>query len=595
MTRWKAAVLLALLFCGEAALPASAVRIPAGRQPAGLASGAAVAAHPAARRLAAVTSPGRSRPAATGGKIPLDVRNKYNPAKNPTGPGVAAGRPTPALAPAVANFSSTHYKQALRYALWFYDAQRSGALPRPYRVAWRNSSHPSDAVVGGYYDAGDFIKHSLTTAQASTFLAWAALDFMTGFNASGQLPYAQATVRNMASYLAACHISTDQYVGLIGDPDVDHNYWGRPEQQEAWLRSRNSLPRKTYIWTRAMAASDLMGMSSAAMASASMLLKATNPAFSAALLTKAQTLYAWGKSKLGLYSDSYPGYNKDVYGSSSYRDKLFLAAAWLYRATGQDVYQQEAYGWFSQLGGRWGASVYVSWDDVTAPAVMTLLTAARQRNTTAKVKGFSEYQAFMADTFVKTWARADGSWSIRATPGGMRYMTWSGGWGNLRYANNAALVALAWAAQQPAGTARTEAIDFGRLQVDYALGRMGRSYVSGFGTNPPLRAHHAAASCPNMPAACDWPNFDSPNPNPQVLYGALVGGPGNTSDYSANSRTTDAMYKDSRQDYYGNEVSLDYNAGFTGALGALLALLAPTPPPPVRRVAQPATQPLQGR
>ena len=275
--------------------------------------------------------------------------------------------------------------QALRYALWFYDAQRSGALPRPYRVAWRNSSHPSDAVVGGYYDAGDFIKHSLTTAQASTFLAWAALDFVTGFNASelqivpfdvgwgrgrqgpdglpcaalaellslppvhsaprpppdlllpvllalrcapagGQLAYAQATVRNMASYLAACHISTDQYVGLIGDPgqhfyqvcmyciqrpsgaadawsnaltrskcqldghihscspltslqtclgvallippnpcllrhtDVDHNYWGRPEQQETWLRSRNSLPRKAYIWTRAMAASDLMGM-----------------------------------------------------------------------------------------------------------------------------------------------------------------------------------------------------------------------------------------------------------------------------------------------------------------------------------------------
>ena len=145
----------------------------------------------------------------------------------------------------------------------------------------------------------------------------------------------------------------------------------------------------------------------------------------------------------GLYSDSYPGYNKDVYGSSSYRDKLLLAAAWLYRATGgccweccfvlaaaaaagvawcalcrpghaapvvrchpvrvtqagvdaslaeqvdltsvrttgalappagQDVYQQEAFTWFSQLGGRWGASVYVSWDDVTAPAVMTLLT-----------------------------------------------------------------------------------------------------------------------------------------------------------------------------------------------------------------------------
>lgn len=47
---------------------------------------------------------------------------------------------------------------------------------------------------------------------------------------------------------------------LLCHTDVDHNYWGRPEQQEAWLKSRNSLPRKTYIWTRAMAASDLMGM-----------------------------------------------------------------------------------------------------------------------------------------------------------------------------------------------------------------------------------------------------------------------------------------------------------------------------------------------
>lgn len=41
---------------------------------------------------------------------------------------------------------------------------------------------------------------------------------------------------------------------------MDHDYWGRPEQQEAWLQARNSLPRKAYIWTKAMAASDLMGM-----------------------------------------------------------------------------------------------------------------------------------------------------------------------------------------------------------------------------------------------------------------------------------------------------------------------------------------------
>lgn len=38
----------------------------------------------------------------------------------------------------------------------------------------------------------------------------------------------------------------------------------------------------------------------------------------------------------------------------------------------------------------------------------------------------------------------------------------------------------------------------------------------------PLQAHHAAASCPNMPAACDWPNFSSPNANPQVGRAELL-------------------------------------------------------------------------
>lgn len=54
-------------------------------------------------------------------------------------------------------------------------------------------------------------------------------------------------------------LSTHPYCSHHG-ADVDHDYWGRPEQQEAWLKSRNSLPRKAYIWNRTMAASDLLGM-----------------------------------------------------------------------------------------------------------------------------------------------------------------------------------------------------------------------------------------------------------------------------------------------------------------------------------------------
>lgn len=44
-------------------------------------------------------------------------------------------------------------------------------------------------------------------------------------------------------------------------------------------------------------------------------------------------------------------------------------------------------------------------------------------------------------------------------------------------------------------------------------------------------------------------------PNPHILYGAMVGGPGQNDDYT-----------DKRTDYIHNEVACDYNAGFQSAV-----------------------------
>jgi endoglucanase len=49
-----------------------------------------------------------------------------------------------------------------------------------------------------------------------------------------------------------------------------------------------------------------------------------------------------------------------------------------------------------------------------------------------------------------------------------------------------------------------------------------------------------------------------------VLYGALVAGPEGPGDNS---------YRDERDDYVSNEVSLGYNAGFAGALAALVEMV----------------------
>ena len=92
----------------------------------------------------------------------------------------------------------------------------------------------------------------------------------------------------------------------------------------------------------------------------------------------------------------------------------------------------------------------------------------------------------------------------------------------------------------------------------YILGDTGRSFVVGFGVNPPKYPHHSASSCPDQPETCDWDDFNSPNPNPQTLNGALVGGPDSNDNYN-----------DARNDYVSNEVALDYNAGFQSVIAYL--------------------------
>jgi endoglucanase len=91
------------------------------------------------------------------------------------------------------------------------------------------------------------------------------------------------------------------------------------------------------------------------------------------------------------------------------------------------------------------------------------------------------------------------------------------------------------------------------------LGDTGKSFMIGFGDNYPQFEHHRAASCFDQPSVCDWDNFDMADPNPQVLNGAIVGGP------DANDN-----YNDARDDYVQNEVAIYTNAGVQGVLAYMV-------------------------
>lgn len=70
--------------------------------------------------------------------------------------------------------------------------------------------------------------------------------------------------------------------------------------------------------------------------------------------------------------------------------------------------------------------------------------------------------------------------------------------------------------------------------MDYLLGKNpeGRSYMVGFGVNPPTQAHHRGASVPNILDSKDincgmsFVRYYLKNvPNPNELTGAILGGP----------------------------------------------------------------------
>lgn len=483
----------------------------------------------------------------------------------PVGGGAGSGGgkgDAPIAGPAPAPRSSlpegkAKYGEVLGLSWLYFEAQRSGPEPAWDRVPWRAASHLADPVVGGWYDAGDFLKLNFVLAPTVGYLAWGLDEFREGYEASGNGPLARANLRLAATYLLRCYDPVAQtYVGQIGDPKVDHNYWGRPEEQGG--------ARPAFVYTRAMGAADLFGNVAGALAASAFVLRGEDPAFAAELGAAARDLWAWAAQKPGKYSDYYPKQTKSIYPSSDYLDSVAWGAAWLWRLTGDPSYLTAAAGAWA----KGDADVYPGWDSLWAPTAVMLVNAAERG--TAGIPGIEAYADFVRNKFMRAWIAGDGFQEIVKTPLGMHYPAWNQ-WANLQFSTTAAFMALLHARTTPDADLRRLELDFARRQVDYALGSGLRSYVVGYGNNPPQFAHHAAASCPDRPAVCSMDaTFDSKAPNGQVLYGALVAGPAGKKKDAANP---DATYYDKRDDYITNEVANDYNAGFTGALAGLFQLL----------------------
>lgn len=458
---------------------------------------------------------------------------------------------TPSRAPSEV-VARPNYAEALQMSLYFYEAQRSGKLPADNRVSWRRDSALRDGanvgvdLTGGYYDAGDHIKFTFPLSSALTVLAWGGAEYKKGYVQSGQWPQYLATLRWGTDWLLKAHAAPDELYVQVGEGELDHAYWGPPETMRMMRRSLKISPKAP--------GSDVAGETAAALAAAAVVFREEDPDYAKVLIERARQLFAFAIQYQGKYSDSVPA-ARPFYASSEYWDELVWAAAWLYSATGQQAYLAQAEALYQKhLVGRFRPST-LNWDDKRAGVAVLLARLTKNPDYRRDAEAILDY-----------WNDGYEGRRISYSPGGL---AWYANWGALRYTATTAFLALVYS--DAVDQKRTDYREFAVRQMNYILGEnpAGRSYVVGFGQNPPMNPHHRGAH--------GSPNNDITNPavNAHTLYGALVGGPKQADDFA---------YTDDRTDEHGNEVALDYNAGFTSALARLVMAYGGQPlealPPP---------------
>lgn len=442
------------------------------------------------------------------------------------------------------------YGDALSKSLMYFEAQRSGHLPYNQRVSWRHHSGLTDGLqqgvdlVGGYYDAGDHVKFGLPMAFTITMLSWSAIEFGDEIEEAGQHRHALEAIKWGTDYFVKAHTHPNVLWAEVGDGDTDHYCWQRPEDM--------TTSRQAFKIDADNPGSDLAGETAAAMAAASIVFRNSNPHYSHLLLHHAQQLFEFADKYRGKYDSSVTA-AKSYYASvSGYGDELLWAASWLYRATGgRREYLEYVVDKADAFGGTGWAIKEFSWDvkyaglQILAAKLLLDLNGPPLDEKQKEILG--QYRA-KAEYYVCACLDKNNGTNVDRTPGGLLYVRQ---WNNMQYVSNAAFLLLVYS-DYLAQSGRQlhcpdevvtseEMVDFARSQADYILGSnpKGISYLVGFGRKYPKKVHHRGSSIVAYKdnkgfIGCtqgydEWYGHRKPNPN--VLVGAIVGGPDSRDDF----------------------------------------------------------------
>ncbi|XP_047322127.1 endoglucanase 24-like [Impatiens glandulifera] len=457
------------------------------------------------------------------------------------------------------------YGDALKVAMQFFDVQKSGALV-DNKISWRGDSGLNDGkdasldLSKGLYDAGDHMKFGFPMAFTATVLSWAILEYGDQMETVDQLKPAQDSLKWITDYLINAHPKEDVLYVQVGNPDIDHSCWERPEtmaENRPLSQVNTSLP-----------GSDVAAETAAAMASASMVFKSINSTYSSLLLKHAQQLFTFADKNRGLYSDSIPQV-QTYYNSTGYEDELLWAASWLFQATADQTYLDYVDGQNGQSFGDWGNPTWFSWDDKRA-GTQVLLSRALIFGPKGKSVNLHNYRSTAEAVMCGLLPKSPTATKSRSNNG----LVWVSGWNALQQPVAASFLAVIYSDYML--TARiatiscngqtfspTDIRNFAASQADYVLGNnpMKMSYLVGYGDKYPQYVHHRGASIPaDATTGCKgWQWLSSTAPNPNVAVGGLVGGP-----------FLNDTYIDSRNNSMQGEPSTYNSAIMVGLLAGLV-------------------------
>jgi endoglucanase len=432
----------------------------------------------------------------------------------------------------MANSREFDYSLALKNSIIFYDANKCGKdVETNNEFSWRSACHTSDGsdkgldLTGGYHDAGDHVKFGLNQGYAAAVLGWALYEFKDTFDATGNTEKLLQQIKHFTDYFLKSHSSSDIFYYQVGDGDVDHSYWGSPENQ---TNARATM----YFADATHPASDILGETSAALSLMYLNYKDKDADYAKQCLQTAKELYQLGKANQG------KGNGQSYYTSSDYADDLAWAAVWLYVAVNDAQYLSDAKKFIvlnsTSLQNNWT----MTWDSMKLPVILKL----------GDITGEQTYKDAMEYNF-NYWKN-----TLKTTSGGLKFLS---EWGVLRYAAAESMLALVYYKHTKDETLKTLA----KSQIDYILGNnpANISYMIGFGDNWPKHPHHRASN------GYTYANNDYLKEAKHLLLGALVGGP------DANDNFTDDVTK-----YQYTEVAIDYNAGLVGALAGMVKVSGST-------------------